>query len=194
MGWGKSELKAKIDTSIKVSPKKNQVVVVVCLIGFLLFGAIGCLFSWAGKDYIAPLLIGGVFALMSTAAFLLTYKNNDFDVNQPFELSHTEDGINVKMDPALFTRKHEFAKVVSLMAHTRKLPTPSGVIDEFGNIVRDSQVQAQKIANEANNTIESVLSNNLSNITGIESGQNFYKEENTHLSTNGANLKNMVAK
>ena len=157
----KSKVEAKINTSIKISPKKNQLIVVLCLLGFVLFSAVGCFFSWNGKDYVPPFIVAGLLGAMSAASFLLTYKSGDLNDKEPFEIVHSQEGINVKMDHALFTRQSDFANVVSLMAHTRKLPKPAGMIDESGNVIGGSEAHAKVIADQANDSIEGIIKENL---------------------------------
>lgn len=165
MALANSGFKASLDASIQLKPKKNQALVIICFVCSALFSVIGCLFLWFDKNGLYfPFGVSALFGLASVGSFLLTYRGGELSDKEPFEIIHTPDGVNVRMDPTLFLRRQDVANVVALMANTRNLPIPAGMIDEAGNIIPNSQHQAEKVANEANKSIEGVIRKNMDRV------------------------------
>ncbi|WP_010255063.1 hypothetical protein [Pantoea agglomerans] len=160
-----SEFKARLDASIKLRPKKNLALVIVFSSFCAIFSFIGCLFLWFQKEgTYGPFAVSALFGVIGFVAFLLTYRGGELSDKEPFEIIQTPEGVNVRMDPTLFLRRKDVANVVTLMASTRNLPKPAGVIDELGNIIPNSQLQAQQMADKANNSIGSAIRENMNRV------------------------------
>lgn len=160
-----SEFRARLDASIKLSPKKNLAIVIVFATLCAIFSFIGCLFLWFEKEGMpGPFIVSGLFGIVSFIVFLLTFRGGQLSDKEPFEIVQTPDGVTVRMDSALFLRSKDVANVVSLMANTRYLPKPAGVLDESGNIIPNSQSQAQQMVNEANDSVKGAIRKNVSKV------------------------------
>ncbi|WP_150784149.1 hypothetical protein [Pseudomonas fluorescens] len=139
-------VEGKFETTVSLAPQKSQIFTVGCLVlsGVSLLAS--CAFLWAGKaGWEVPLAGSFVFGMAGFACWLLSHRNSDLSGGRATQLTADERSMTLTFDPRNQPTKQMllmFAAHAESMAFRECLPHSRGLLDDSGNVIKDSEVEA----------------------------------------------------
>ena len=146
LGVPDMNMEGKFEAAVSIVPQKSQIFIIGCLIlsGMSLFSTFA--FLWAEKaGWIVPLAVSAVTGAVGFVCWLLSHRNSDLSGGKATELTADVEGVRFICDARNQPTKRMlaiFAAHAESMAFRERLPPSHGLLDESGNIIKDSEVAA----------------------------------------------------
>ncbi|MDF7792895.1 hypothetical protein [Pseudomonas syringae] len=143
-----------VKADLSITPRRSQIFVTISA-----FAAIGCLaagfiFLWFEKPrWELPFLTAAVCGALSFAAWCMSHRNVDMSGGQATRLTVSATEMSVEIDARTAVPPNlmqHFSSFFNAVAHRAMLPDSSGVLDESGKIIPDSQAAAIEAVREVN--------------------------------------------
>ena len=151
-----NQIGAKFRTSIRVSPKGSQVVIVLLIISFIICLLAGFIFLWYVHPY-TWIPFGGAIVLLAIVVKLWLISQKDVDLPSPFPTSiESDDGkqrLTFLTDSKVFSAPQLLQLIeewFSIVNNRRPLPAPDGLVDREGEPVPGSKDQASEKVEDVN--------------------------------------------
>lgn len=157
LGVPDMNMEGKFEAAVSLIPQKSQIFIIGCLIlsGMSLFSTFA--FLWAAKDgWIVPLAVSAVAGGVGFICWLLSHRNSDLSGGKATELTADVEGVRFICDARNQPTKQMlaiFAAHAESMAFRERLPPSHGLLDDSGNIVKDSEAAANLKIDQLNSFV-----------------------------------------
>lgn len=139
-------VEGKFETTVSLAPQKSQIFTVGCL---ALSGAsllASCAFLWAAKaGWEVPLAGSFLFGVAGFSCWLLSHRNSELSGGKVTQLTADDKSMTLTFDPRNQPTKQMllmFSAHAESMAFRERLPRSQGLLDDSGNIIKDSEGEA----------------------------------------------------
>ena len=159
----KTNVGAKVQTSLNFSPKGSNVVLLAMVCIFSICLIVGFGFLWTKHEYSwVPFLVAGLLLLVIIPFLFISRKGMDYSSSVPtnIEADYSSRSIAVSTDSRLVTTSEILGileKCASIAQHYRPLPDADGLVDTSGNPIPNSQGEASGRVRSANRHVQEIV-------------------------------------